>query len=119
MEATAGTPANEWHEWEEAIDSDGNHFADANATRSVDIYGVVIESVSAAKKLFMGQIAYGDDKVIIAEDRFMIDAISKSGSMVIMLINALRVPAGQTLYGRLKCEVPAATADISLLYNYA
>jgi hypothetical protein len=119
MEATAGSPANEWHEWEEAIDSDGNLFSDVNANRSVDIYGVVVESVSVAKKMFMGEIAYGDQKVVIASERFMIDAISKSGSMVTVLFNALRLPPGETLYGRLKCQAAGATADISLLYNFA
>jgi hypothetical protein len=119
VEVAAPVAANTWSDWGEIQDSNGTSFATITAQGPVQIHGVIIEDVSTAAKIFTGELAYGDDKIVVDRGRWLLAAANKTDSLTTFGVNSLVIPTGETLYGRVMCEQGSATSKVAFLYHFA
>jgi len=114
----AGAPANTFGSWAEiAVDGNGTTFSSKVATENAHISGILIEDLSDKDKRYLLEIAYGDDKTDVLRHRFLSGEVKKLEAVQFMRIRAEVIPAGETVYYRLKCETAGATCEISLRYH--
>ena len=115
---TAGGVANTFGAWAEIdVDGDGDTFSSKVATVGQHISGILIEDLSDKDKHYLLEIAYGDDKTIVLRHRFVSGEVKKLAAIQYMRIRAAQIPAGETVYYRMKCETASATCEISLRYH--
>ena len=70
--------------------------------------------MSASGKLYELHLAYGSSKTIITRIRLKGGAVPKQESR----IYGFYIPAGSTVYYKLKCETGGATLNLHLRYHY-
>jgi len=115
---TAGAPANTFGSWAEiAVDGNGTTFSSKVATENAHISGILIEDLSDKDKRYLLEIAHGADKTNVLRHRFLSGEVKKLEAVQFMRIRAEDIPAGETVYYRLKCETAGATCEISLRYH--
>lgn len=115
---TAGGVANDFSAWAElAVDVIGTTFSSKVATENGHISAILIEDMSLKDKHYLLEIAYGDDKVNVLRHRFIAWDAKKLDAVNYMKIRAADIPAGETVYYRMKCETALATCEISLRYH--
>jgi len=115
---TAGTPVNTFGSWVEiAVDGDGETFSSKIATENAHISGILIEDMSDKDKHYLLEVAYGDDKNNVLRHRFIAWDVKKLDAVNFMRIRAAEIPAGETVYYRMKCETALASCEISLRYH--
>ncbi len=115
----AGGDANTFGTWAEVkVDGNGTTFSSKLAEVEGHISGLLIEDMSVKDKHYLLEIAYGDDKVNVLRHRFIAWDIKKLDAVNFMKIRADDIPAGETVYYRMKCETALATCEISLRYHY-
>jgi len=115
---TAGGVANTFGAWAEiAVDVIGTTFSSKVATKQGHISGILIEDMSLKDKHYLLEIAYGDDKTNVLRHRFIAWDVKKLDAVNFMKIRAAAIPAGETVYYRMKCETALATCEISLRYH--
>lgn len=115
---TAGGTANVFGAWAE-IDTvaGGDTFSSKVASVAQHVSGILVEDLDTADKRYTMEIAYGDDKTIVFRHRFLSGEVKKLSAIQFMRIRAEEIPAGETVYYRLKCETALATCEISLRYH--
>ncbi len=114
----AGGVANTFGIWAEVeVDDNGTTFSSKLATEGGHISAILIEELSVKDKHYLLEIAYGDDKVNVLRHRFIAWDTKKLDAVNYMKIRAGAIPAGETVYYRLKCETALATCEISLRYH--
>ena len=101
--------------WAEIVDS-GAVTLSSLATAEMHISSLVIESTDTADKMYLLEISYGADKVIISRQRF------GSGSKFIepaqqVRVRSIGIPAGETIYYHLACEAAGAIITVSIRYH--
>ena len=115
---TAGGVANTFGAWVEiAVDGDGDTFSSKVATETGHISGILVEDLSDKDKRYLLEIAYGDDKTNVLRHRFLSGEVKKLAAIQFVRIRAEAIPAGETVYYRMKCETALATCEISLRYH--
>jgi len=115
---TAGGVANTFGAWVEiAVDVIGTTFSSKLAEETGHISGLLIEELSDKDKRYLLEIAYGDDKTVILRHRFIAWDVKKLDAVNFMRIRAEAIPAGETVYYRMKCETAGATCEVSLRYH--
>lgn len=115
--AAGGTP-NTFGAWAEIdIDGAGDTFSSKVATTAQHLSGILIEDVDTVDKHYLLEIAYGDDRTIVLRHRFVSGTAPKLAAIQFVRIRAAQIPAGETVYYRLKCETASATCEISLRYH--
>jgi len=115
---TAGTPADAWGSWAEVVvDGNGDTFSSKVATENGHISGILIEDLDTVDKRYLLEIAYGDDKTEVLRHRFLSGETKKLPAIQFVKIRAESIPAGETVYYRMKCETAGATCEISLRYH--
>ena len=115
---TAGTPANTFGPWAEiAVDGNGTTFSSKVATETGHISGILVECLDTIDKRYLLEIAYGDDKTNVLRYRFISGQTKELEAMQFVKIRADEIPAGETVYYRMKCETAGATCEISLRYH--
>jgi len=115
---TAGTPANTFGSWAEiAVDVTGETFSSKVATENGHISGLLVEDLDTKDKRYLLEIAYGDDKTSVLRHRFLSGEAKKLAAVQYMRVRAEDIPAGETVYYRMKCETAGATCEISLRYH--
>lgn len=112
---TAGVGDNEWSAWVEIEDSSGNKFSD-EATASLHISALMVEDTNVKDKVYLIEIAYGDDKTPITPKRF-ISGEAKLPAIQHVQVRADHIPAGETIYYRMKCEEGGKTCDLHIRYH--
>ena len=112
---TAGVGDNEWSDWVEIVDSSANSFSD-KATATLHISALMIEDANVKDKVYLIEIAYGDDKTFVAPYRF-ISGEAKLPAEQQIRIRADHVPAGEKIYYRMKCESGGKTCDLHIRYH--
>ena len=121
IEFTAGTPANSWSAWAEIEDDTPVtpvKFSSKAATEDLHICAIQIEALSDDDNRYMLEIAYGDAKTVVARHRFISGVTKKLEAVTFARIRARHVPAGETIYYRMKCEVAGGTCEISVRYHF-
>lgn len=115
---TAGGAINTFGAWVEiAVDGNGETLSSKVAEENGHISGILIEDMSVKDKHYLLEIAYGDDKVNVLRHRFIAWDAKKLDAVNFMKIRAEDIPAGETVYYRMKCETALATCEISLRYH--
>ncbi len=115
---TAHSSADTFNTWAELIDNTGGTPLTLSAIFAAEeghIADVLIEDCSAPDKRYLLELSFGASKVILARTRFM-KATNKLGVSQSTRVRSPHVPAGETVYYRLKCETGSATAEIHVRY---
>ena len=97
------------------MDSGATALSTAFAAKAGHITTMEVEETNVASKLFMVELAYGDDKTIISRLRF----ISETNQVAVAQVSRVRgahIPAGETIYYRLMCATGAKTANVYFRY---
>jgi len=121
VEFTAGAPANTWGAWAEVEDDTPvtpDTLSSKFATQVGHISGILIEDLSDKDKRYQLEVAHGDAKTRIMTHRFLSGEVKKLPAIQFMRIRAAQMPAGETIYYRLKCETAGATCEVSFRYHY-
>lgn len=115
---TAGGTVNTFGSWAEIdVDGDGDTFSSKVASAGQHISGILIEDLDTRDKRYVLEIAYGDDKSQVLRHRFVSGEVKKLEAITFMRIRAEAIPAGETVYYRMKCETALATCEVSLRYH--
>jgi len=115
---TAGGTVNTFGSWAEiAVDGNGTTFTSKVATENGHISGILVEDLDTVDKRYLLEIAYGADKTSVLRHRFLTGDAKKLDAVNYMRIRAEDIPAGETVYYRMKCETAGATCEVSLRYH--
>ena len=115
---TAGGVANTFGSWAEIdVDGNGDTFSSKVASIGQHISGILVEDLSIKDKRYLLEIAYGDAKTVVLRHRFVSGEVKKLAAIQFVRIRAAQIPAGETVYYRMKCEEAGATCEISLRYH--
>lgn len=114
---TANVADNTWSDWIEIADNNPITLSSKFAGRAGHISSIQVEDASVNDKVYVLEIAYGADKINVAVHRFI------SGTTLLPAIQQIRlrpeaIPAGETVYYRLKCETGGSTCQVSFRYHY-
>jgi len=112
---TAGAVANTWSAWAPVVDNLAVELSTVFAAAPGHICAISIEDASVKDERYMLEVAYGAARVVMARSRFMKVNIKVDVNHKVM-IRSIHVPAGETVYYRLKCETALATAEVHFRY---
>ena len=110
----AGAVANAWSAWASIVDSPAGNALNGEFTAvHGHIADIVIETSSAVNQAYMLEIAYGTaTKVRVAIIRFYGGNVPKQA----VRVRGVIIPAGESLYYRMRCETGGATAEGHIRY---
>lgn len=120
-ELTAGSPANTWSSWAEIVDDTSPTpitFSSLFASQAGHISGLLIEDLSHHDKRYELCVAYSDAKVCILLHRFLSGDTKKLAAVQFVRIRAESIPAGETVYYKMRCEEAAGTCEVSFRYHF-
>ena len=113
---TAGGAINTFGAWVEIVDNNAVTFSSKLTTDDGHISALSIESANTNNKIYLLEIAYGAAKTVVVRHRF------KSGVGVETFQSwrqkTLKIPTGETVYYRMKCETALATCTIDFRYHF-
>jgi|GEM_PF-6408084 len=116
MTFAAGNVANNFGAWAEIKDNLNVTFSSKLAAAGGHISFFNLEVVSAADKVYVFEIAYGGAKVTVAFGRTIVAALNVGFSQVAQIRSTI-IPAGETVYYRMKCETADATLEAHMRYH--
>jgi len=113
---TAGGVADTFGAWAEIIDNNGVTLSSKLADCEGHISSYMVEDANVKDKIYIFEIAYGDDKIIIDRSRIL------SGNVKLSTTQQVRsrggdVPSGETVFYRMKCETAGKTVTLSMRYH--
>jgi len=112
---TAGGTINTYGAWAEIADNNSVTLSTKMASGG-HISSVVAESASVKDKIYMLEISYGAAKKVVARAR-MLSATNQIAHTAQAHMRNLSIPAGETIYYRVKCETASATATVHFRYH--
>lgn len=112
---TAPAGVNTFGAWAELVDDQAVALSSKFADKPGHIVAIMVEECSVQDKRYLLELAYGAAKTIIVRSRFM-KVLNKVNVGHQTRVRSIHIPAGETIYYRLKCETGAATAEIHLRY---
>jgi len=115
---TASNVANTFGAWAEIVDNNAVTLSSKFASNEGHISAVMVEDVSVKEKTFLIEIAYGASKIIISRHRFVSGETTKLPPIQQIRVRSLDIPAGETVYYRMKCDQADATCELSFRYHY-
>ena len=113
---TAGGVANTFGAWAEIVDNHSATFSSKFAADAGHVSSILVEDASVTDKVYVFEISYGAAKTIIIRGRVLsagvlLDTVQQGRR------RSLTIPAGETVYYRMKCETAGATARVALRYH--
>ena len=115
MTVTAGGVANTWSAWAAIVDNLAAELSTVFAASDGHICSILIEECSIKDMRYLLEVSYGAAKVIVARTRFMKQNVKLDVDHQ-RRIRSIHIPAGETVYYRLKCETADATAEVHFRY---
>ena len=116
---TAGGAANTFGDWVELdLDGDGDTLSSKFAEAIGHLSAVYVTDLNTQDVAYILEIAYGDDKTNIARQMFMSGDLKILEGVFYQRIRAPVIPAGETMYYRMKCETGGATCELSVRYHF-
>jgi len=112
---TAGGTPNIFDAWAEVVDSGANKLSDS-FTADTMITAFLIESCSVRDKVYIFELAYGDDKTIMARYRLIAGETVKLPAIQQIRIRSEHYPNDELVYYRMKCETAGATCELHIRY---
>jgi len=113
---TAHASVDTFSTWAEIVDNNAVTFSSKLALKDGHISSIMAESASVTDKVYIYEIAYGAAKTIIVRGRLMSGSVRISNTQQAR-IRGLEIPAGETVYYRIKCETGGASITASLRYH--
>ena len=114
---TAGLAVDTWGDWAEVEDSEAVTLSSMFAANPGHITVIEEEELSNINTVYMVELAYGDAKVHITGQRFAGSGKFQNPSNLAR-IYAAEIPAGQTVYYRMKSNTAVAdTAKVHIRYH--
>jgi len=108
---TAGGVADTFGAWAAIVDNLAAELSTVFAAQDGHIVAILVEECSVTDKRYELEVSYGAARVVVARTRFMKEAvITNVGHQT--RIRSIHIPAGETVYYRLKCETANATAEV-------
>ena len=114
----AGGVNNTFGAWAEVKDNNNVTLSSKVATQSAHISSLLVEHSSLRDKVYLIELSYGISKTIISKHRFLSGDSPFLPAVQQARVRAAHVPAGETIYYRMKCETAAATCQVSFRYHY-
>ncbi len=112
---TAGGVVNTFGAWAAIVDNLAVEMSTVFAAQNGHICCVLVEDCNQTDERYEVEVAWGAARVVVARSRFM-KALNKSNVAHMTRIRSHHIPAGETVYYRLKCEVALATAEVHFRY---
>jgi len=106
----AGGTANTFGTWAEIVDNNAVTFSSKLAACTGHISGILIEDADTTDKRYLFEIAYGTPKVVVCRGRILSGTTLQS-TLQQGRRRSLDIPAGETVYYRLKCETLSAELE--------
>lgn len=116
MTLTAHASADTFSAWTEIVDNNAVTFSSKLALKSGYISSTMAESASATDKVYIYEISYGAAKTVIGRGRLMSGSVRISNTQQARF-RGLEIPAGETVYYRIKCETGGADITASIRYH--
>ena len=113
---TAPAGADTFSAWAEIVDNNAVTLSSKFAANGGHITGILTESASVTDKIYIFEISYGASKIIIATGRLLSGTVLLTAKQQ-QRMSSVPVPAGETVYYRIKCETGAASVTVSLRYH--
>ena len=113
---TAHANADTFSAWAEIVDNNAVTFSSKLALNCGHISAAMAESASATDKVYIYEISYGTAKTVVVTGRIMSGSV-RIGNTQQPRIRGLGIPAGETVYYRIKCETGGADITASLRYH--
>ena len=115
---SAGSTNNVFGDWAEVADNVLNKLSDkCEGEFNLHITGLVLEDASVKDKIYVCEIAYGDNKTMVSRGRFMAGN-AKEGVTQAVKVKAEHIPCSELIYTRLKCETASATLQVHIRYHF-
>ena len=113
---TAGGGVNTFGAWAEIVDNNAVTLSSKFAGNDGHISAILIEDASVTDKIYVFEISYGATKTVVIRGRVL------SATVLLSTVQqgrrrTLMIPAGETVYYRMKCETAGATGQIALRYH--
>lgn len=113
---TAHATPDTFSAWAEIVDNNSVTLSSRFAAAGGHISGILAESDSVKDKIFIFEISYGASNIVVATGRLM------SGTVQLTLkqqqrMSSVAIPAGETIYYRIKCETGGANITVSFRYH--
>ena len=112
---TAGGTNNAFGAWAELVDNLAVTLSSKFADAPGHIVSINLEDASLKDVRYLLEIAYGDAKTMVCRTRFVKVNVKVDVNHQAR-IRSIEIPAGETIYYRMKCETADATAEIHLRY---
>jgi len=118
----AGGTDNAFGDWAEIKDNNNVTLSSKAATEDLYISSLTIELASLKDVIYLVQIGYGDGTVggttAAGSHRFAAPLTKFVDIVQQIRVRPLKIPAGETIYYRMKCETADATCEVCIRYHY-
>lgn len=122
IDLTAGGTANIFSDWAELQDNNAVTFTSKVGADGAHISSVLIEDLDTDDKIYIMELGYGDGTgpgtTTVLRHRFMAGNAKKLDAIQQIPIRIDHIPAGSTVYWRMKCETLSAVCRISIRYHH-
>ena len=112
---TAGGVADTFGAWAPIVDNLAVELSTVFAAAPGHICSIAVEECSRTDERYELEVSYGAARVVVARTRFMKAAVILDVSHQTR-IRSIHIPAGETVYYRLKCETALGTAEVHFRY---
>lgn len=112
---TAGAVADTYGAWAPIVDNIPVELSTVFAAAPGHIVSILVEECSRTDERYELEVSYGAARVVVARTRFMKAAVILDVSHQTR-IRSIHVPAGETVYYRMKCETALGTAEVHFRY---
>lgn len=103
--------------WAEITDSGANTLSSLFAADDGHLSAVIVEQFDQANKTYIMQLSYGAAKVIITTIRFHGGGPPGHSIKTDTRTRGVHIPAGETVYYRIMCEVGGGTCVVGIRYH--
>ena len=112
----AGNVANTFGAWVEIVDNNAVTFSSKLAACNGHISSIVARGTSVKDKEYIFEISYGDAKIVVARAN-LLSGTNQLSTVQQNKMRNLGIPAGETVYYRMKCETASATMGVRMRYH--
>jgi len=105
-----------WSDWVEMAELPGGVTFSSKVTSVGHLTAVNVEDTSASGLIWMLEIAYGEEYILLARVRFISASIGNLPAIYHTRIRSLHVPSDELIYARLMCSAGGEDCKIHLRY---
>ena len=114
---TAGGTANTFGAWAEIVDNNAVTLSSKFAALSGHISSISARIASDKDNEYIFEISYGALNIVVARAN-MLSGTNQLSNLQQDRMRNLAIPAGETVYYRMKCETLSATLEVKMRYHF-